>query len=485
MPQPDVFVRILSATAPRTLPTSTATCFAAGVTTRGPVGKPRRAASLTDFLNYFGMRIAASPSLYDWADVFFNEGGSELFMQRVFGAGAKAASVTLKKAAAAALEVSAGQAGEEDPGLWGNELKIAVVAATGGYRLQVSYENVIVEESPVLVTSADAEGWSKTYSQYVLVKATAETPPDVVAAKALSGGTAGAAVGDADYELALAKIGAELGPGQVCVPGITTEAVQRAALTHARENNRFALLDGKDTITVATLVTQAQAAQTAVEKGRRYGQMFAPWDVAPGLTSSTTRTVPPSARAAAQYAKVDALGNPNQGAAGRRGTAVYVTELSQTNWTPVQREELNNAGITVSRRRFGNVIQTWGIRSLADQVNDEAWSFAPNVRTVMAYAAQAQVVGESYEFANIDGFGRVLGEFKRDLIGAAKVLYDVGALYGLSPSDAFAVNVGASVNTPASLAAGKVLAQVSLRISPLAEQTVIYIIKVPITQSLI
>src|SRR5207253_6380029 len=124
--------------------------------------------------------------------------------------------------------------------------------------------------------------------------------------------------------------------------------------------------------------------------------------------------------------------------------------------------------------RPGGVVATWGIRTLADQFLDEQWSMAPNVRTAMAYAAKAFVVGEGYEFEPVDGFGTTLARFKGDLVAIAADLYAKGALFGDSVSDAFAVNTGPSVNTPAVLAAGKLLAQVQLRTSPVPERVEIF-----------
>lgn len=489
MALPDVFVRILSAATPRAIPSNTAVCYAVGVTTRGPEKKARLVRSLAEFVQIFGERIAASPSVYDWVETFFSEGGAELYLSRVFGSTAVAAKLLLKKTAETVLTVEAAQLGQLDPGVWGNSLFIVVEQPSGTtFRLKVELETggvkSIVEESPVCSTTAEAEAWAKSFSNYVKLTAAGSGIPDALPSKVLSGGTAGSAVADADYTLALAAIPSELGPGQVCAPGQTTEPRQRAVLAHAVANNRFALLDGTDTATVATLVTQAGTLYGAPNNGRRWGQLLAPWDIIPGLTGSTTRTVPPSARAAAQYAKVDGLGNPNQGAAGRRGTAQFVTDLSQASWSESERLELNNAGVTISRRRFGNTIQTWGIRTLADQVNDESWSMAPNVRTVMYYAAKAYVIGEEFEFDEIDGFGGEQTQLKGELVAIAKQLYDLGALFGESPGEAFAVNVGPTVNTVGSIAAGKLLASVALRVSPTAEQVIINIIKTPVTQAL-
>lgn len=494
MALPDVFVKILSAATPRTAPTNTGVAFAVGNTTRGPEGRSRLVRSLNEFLAIFGERIAAVPSMADWVETYFNEGGAELYFARVFGSGAKAAELKLKKGAETVATVSAGALGALDPGTWGNTLFIVVEQPTGStFRLKVEQEiggvKTLVEETPTLSTVAELVAWAKAFSNYISVAEGKAEIPDVLASKVMSGGTTGAAIADADYTLALANLSGELGPGQVAAPGQTVAARQLAVIAHAVANNRYAVLDATDTATVATLVAQAQALYNSVGvdgvagHGRRWGELNAPWEIIPGLTPTTARTVPPSARKCAAYNKIDELGNPNVGAAGRTGMAVFVNDLSQPAWTNTQREELNNAGVTVSRRRPGGAIATWGIRTLADQSADEQWSMAPNVRTVMAYAAEAFVVGEEFDFEPVDGFGETLTRFKAELVKEAAKLYAVGALFGDSVSEAFAVNTGPSVNTPSVLAAGKLLAQVQLRTSPVPERVEIFVIKISITQS--
>lgn len=484
---PDVIVSVASAAPKSTNPTDTGQAFAAGVTQRGRTDAPQALYSLQDFITYFGARLASSV-LYDWVDTFFGEGGTVLSVSRVFGAGAATATLNLMDSGAGvSLVVKAGQNGQQDPGIWANGatggLTVAVVALGSGFQIQVFLNAVLVESSPQCATQADAINWSQK-SKYVLITlgATALVPAPVAATN-LASGTDGSATVDADWQTALDRIPGMLGPGQVSAPGRTSSAGQLQVLAHAQAKNRFALLDGTDTATDATLETQAAALYGAPNLGRRYGKLFAPWDVIPGLSQNATRTVPPSARAAAQYSRSDALGNPNQDAAGRYGRAQYVIDLSQPNWTDTQREALNNAGVTVSRRKFGGRIVTYGLRTLADQLSDADWSFAGNVRCIMAYVAQAKVIGDEHWGDNIDGQGRELGAFKGDLTAPALDLHTAGALWGNSPAEAFSIDVGPGTNPPDQIALGIMKANVKLRPSGAAEQIKIQIIRTPLTQS--
>lgn len=483
MSLPDVITKIFSAVTPQTVPTNTAPGFRVGVASRGWKNKPRLVKSMADFNLYLGARLATS-TLWDWAETFFAEGGSELWIKRLLHADAATAKLELKTGAEVSLTAKAGSLGEEEPGVWGNAVKLAIVTVGSGVRLQVEYEGSVVEESNVCATQAELIAWATNYSNYtVLSLGAAVALPEAKTSTAMTGGAAGTTPEDSDVTAALALIPKEYGPGQISVEG-TTETRQKACIAHAVANNRFAVLDLADSPSSSTLITAAALLYNAPNTGRRYAQAFAPWDVIPPLVGSVARTVPPSARACAQYARVDAEGNPNQAAAGKYGRAQFVTDLSQPNWTEQQRGELNAAGITISRRRFGQPITTWGIRNLADQVNDSTWSQAANMRLIMAYQALVEAHMEEFEpGGQIDGFGHLLSDIKGEIEGVALGFLEKGALFGASPADAFAVNVGEALNPVKQLEEGVVVTESALHASPGLEQLVVRIIKVPLTQA--
>jgi hypothetical protein len=164
---PDVVVNVLEAPASGTLPTDTGTAFFAGVTERGPIDGPRLTRSLSDFSTIFGARLTSSV-LSDAVETYFAEGGTLLWVSRVFGAGAVAASRNfLDGSSAISLVISAGDLGSSDPGTWGNSLSAAIVTVTGGFRIDVYRSSVLVESSPTLVTQDDAVAWANANSRYV------------------------------------------------------------------------------------------------------------------------------------------------------------------------------------------------------------------------------------------------------------------------------------------------------------------------------
>lgn len=149
----------------------TGRCFAAGITERGPVDTvigPLR--SLEEVVAETGDRIA-SAYIYDFADVFFREGGSELFIARAVGPAPVTATVNLKGASEDTLTVKA-----VSPGAWANDLDIVVTAESGNFILTVKLDGVVVETSPVLATNTEAVAWAAN-SEYIRLADLAKAIP--------------------------------------------------------------------------------------------------------------------------------------------------------------------------------------------------------------------------------------------------------------------------------------------------------------------
>lgn len=493
MATPDVVVNISGASGAGAVAADIDQAFIVGQTQRGSIVKPTLEQSPNDYTLYSGARQTTSP-MYDVVDDYFHEGPNtaRAYVSRVASSTAAQATLNLLDASAGtSLVVKAGLLGDADPGVWANGstggLSVAVVVASGAFQLQTSLNGVQVESSPYFTTQADAIGWATKNSNYLqLTLGASSLLPAAAAGAPLASGSDGSALVDADYQAAFDRISLEYGPGQVFAPGRVTNTGYLQVIAHAVAKNRFYLLDAPDTSNDATIESAAQGVFSAPSNGRRWGQMIAPWDMGPGLTTYTLRDIPPSARLAAQYARLQSFGNPNMSAAGRNGVAQWIQDLSQPNFTSTQRDALALACVTLSRRRFGGAIMTYGNRTLADPNLDQNWSMAPNVRAVMWFAHQARLVGDMHNFDDVDPFGHELAAFQGDLFGKAKILYDAGALWcpTQNPSDAISIDVGPSANPPSQLAQGIVQANCELRFSPTPDRTVINVIKTPMTQGL-
>ena len=473
--RPGTRVTITDAAPPRGVPTDTGTWFVAGTSEKGRE-EPILVRSLGDFLARLGERQSTS-FLYDAVESFFREGGQSAYVSRVLGPADATATVNLQDGSSVdTLQIDA-----SSPGEWGNELNVQVTASgTANFILTITDGTVTVETSPPLTDVAAAVAWA-SQSDYVRATALSTDDPAVVAATSLAGGDADAAnITDTEWQDAIDLFVTELGPGQVSMPGRTTSVAHTALLTHAHERNRAAVLDAPDSGTKATLLTAASSL-SAID-GRRQGMLLAPWVTVPGLTTGTTRTVPPSGVVCGMIARVDATFGPNEPAAGELGISRWAVGLSQDGFSGADRTELNGSSVNLLRVLYGDV-KLYGYRTLANPTLDAQWRSFNNSRLIMGIAAEADAIAESYVFAEIDGQGIKLGKFAGDLTGLLMGYWEAGSLFGDTPDDAFSVDIGESVNPLASLEAGDVRAALGVRVSPFAELVQIDIVKVSITEA--
>jgi phage tail sheath protein FI len=294
----------------------------------------------------------------------------------------------------------------------------------------------------------------------------------------LSGGV-DAATADADVAAALAAFTSSYGPGQVSYPGGYSSVVYGDLANHANSYNRIAVLDTNPTHTTASaLVADAQAVQTAVTDASRTS-LFGPWLVAPGSTGSYfgayPRSVAPCALAAAKMASVSYAGDADTAAAGvKNGAASYVTGVA-VDFNSTDRATLNNAGVNVIRNvsTYG-VVAVYGFNTLSLDANFTQLNYS---RFRMQIINDLDAIAEKYVFAEIDGTGKVFSAFAGDISGVLQGYYMRGSLYGANATNAFSVDVGSTVNTPATIAAGQLNANVAVVMSPAAEFVTINVSK--------
>jgi hypothetical protein len=275
---------------------------------------------------------------------------------------------------------------------------------------------------------------------------------------------------------ALALFPMELGPGQVCVPGATDPLVQKAVLAHVDQTKRVALLDLPDDDDPATV--QAAVTALAGTDGVRFTALVGPRAIYPMSDGSgATVNVPYSGVQAGLTARSDLLGNPNQPAAGINGISRLALGLTQT-YTDADREVLNEAGATLAKVIYGSV-RTYGARTAAGP-DDDRWLWFANSRVVMAIAHEADAIAQNYVLRQIDGRRQLFAAFETELRGMLLGHYNAGALFGDTPSDAFSVDTGPSVNTVDTIALGEVHAVIRIKTSPSSEWVAIDIVKVPL-----
>lgn len=493
MTTPGTIVNVSSTSTPNSTSGSTGTFFAIGQTERGAVGQAIALRSMATFEALLGSRAfnGVTQTLFDALTVFFQEGGSLAYVSRVTGAAAETASLILKDQSATpghtTLKVEA-----LGPGTWGNGITVQVSDGTAANTFVLTIRNgsgSVPEISPDLQTPTQAVSWAATSSSLVRIvnlgspTASPANNPAVKVATALAGGTDTTDPGDTIWVTALAAFSVDLGPGQVAAPGRTTKTVWEGLVNHAKAKNRLALLDAVNTATAGVIEGDAETVQGNVTDPS-YGFMLAPWPVYAGPATNTAtlpypRTVAPSGLVAALMARNDASNNCDVAAAGPNGIARNAIGVSQT-YTSTERGALNTVGVGVIRTR-NNQVQLYGYTSMS---LSPTWADLGNVRLRMQITAGLRAIGDQYEFADIDAAGHTAAAMGGQMVSFMDTLYKQGALYGVTASTAFTVNVGTAVNTPQTAQARQLLASVSCRMSPTGQNVVINVTRVPVTQSL-
>jgi len=510
---PGVSVNVTAASANTSVSNPTGQWFVIG-NASGPQNIPFSVTSLTDFTTYFGKivngqltgRYSVTPGatlldstvLYDSLDVFFREGGQQAFVSLLAPAsGGTAAISTLGTNVYTAVSTGTWANAASGTGANGVIITISNVTISGNtsYTVNVSYNGNSIANSPALYSETDIKNWlnSLPTAQKLVSVATSGSSTALPSSNTSvivymgsgTGSTAGAdaATSDTSITAALAAFTSDLGVGQVSYPGATTSAAYLALTNHAQSNNRVAILDAANGNSASTTISAVQTLQGAAVDPS-YAAMFSPWIVVPGVTNSNpsgassvtfNRTVPPSALAAGKMALNDITSDTNAPAAGSQGGASrYATAVTST-FTATDRASLNAAGVNVIRLiPTLNQIAIYGFRSCAFDAN---WVFLNNVRFRMQITYDFDQISEGFLFSEIDGKGHLFSQFNGALAGRCQFYWLRGSLYGNTPQAAFAVNTGPQVNTPATIAAGQLNAQVALKMSPMAEFVIINVTK--------
>lgn len=494
LPVPGTDTTVVDRPRPRSTPTNTGTGFIIGEAERGPAS-PRFCRSLGDVVATFGDRQAYS-YVYDAAETAFREGLAGLWVSRVISDTAVTAFADLSDGAAATLRVLAA-----GPGTYGNDLAVVVRTSAddaaipvGAFQLRILEGGDVYEDTPVFADKLTALNWAAANARTFALEALASpgNPVRVVApGTALAGGADNrGAITDAEWFEALDRFPKDIGPGQVAAPGRTTTPIHAALLVHAALRNRHALLDLPDSPTIGTLTAAVQDANAdAANDGGRWGSAYWPWAVTPGLTPFSSRVVPYSAVQMGLAARSDAAGNPNQPVAGPiGGAAQWATGLSQdtSGLTEAERRTLNDAGVNVALMFTGSPGPvTYGNRTLRGESVDPLWLQASGSRLAMTIRARGDAILARYVHRQVDGKGVQAGHLRGELGAMLGELYEpVGALFGDSPQDAYAVDTGGAVNPPDQLAAGLLKAAVAFRASPGADRVELELSRVAITEAI-
>lgn len=476
----------------------TSTFFAVGYSPWGPVGVPTIVTSWDDYVRQFG-GFDANSLMDDSVYGFFNHfGGTQSVISRVVGAAAAKATKTINDRAVTPLPTLKADALYPSP----YTIKVTVEAGTTANTVKLTFRCVELNRKEVFDNiKMDADSMAiindvRTGSKLVRVtnlgSATAapNNLPALTAETNLTGGTDDVGgISASDYigtdDGAGTKTGLtaftdlELGTGQVAIPGITTTPVHAALVAHAEAYKRIALLDppfGSDKAAVAGI---------RALYGSYRAVLAWPWvQVLDYSGSGLMKYVAPSAFIAGACAQADRTVGTHRSIGNTSIPAALDVERYSTTQPQVDdnaHEYLNARDVVVIRPFPGEGVKIYGDRVLTADPRVTALHEARLLN--LFYHSGRQ--GYRYAvFQTIDAQGK----FFRDLVATGvnflQPFYEVGALYGETPEEAFSVVADTSNNPRSEIDAGRVHVRWGVRFSQRGEQIFLNIENVRLFQNL-
>lgn len=423
------------------------------------------------------------------AEAAFNEGADTIYVARVVGdaptKGTKTLAATLVGAATIVLTA-------QEPGAWSANMDVEVaagaIANTFSIFLYVNddlIESYLDQATPALAVAAiNARSELVTAVDSGNVQVAPGNNPAVLAAAAFSAGTDDRATIDAaTYTDALTRFTADLGTGMVAIPGQTATNVGAALKAHAKAFRRD--------VALATAVAQSQAQAKAVAAALRGANdgaegvaLYWPWVKVPDNAGGYV-TISPEGYIAGVRARTIRDYGIWQSWAGKWAAARWVagTELdvapTQAEVDGLARARVNP--ILVKTSQSGTSVRNYGVRSVStDEVNFRNVTGRALLNLI---AVQAEAAMEDFVHGTVDGRGHFFNDLRAELNGILAPLVDAGGLFpravnGIEVDPGYIVDTSEAVNTAASLAAGRVNANISVRMSPTAELITITVTKV-------
>jgi phage tail sheath protein FI len=451
-----------------------------------------RVTSWYDFVKKFGGYNAIYPATFG-IGMFFQNGGSELYVRRILADDAVAASASIPKAVGSG---TVGTVTSKDRGTDGNNLRIQLTAASraGYYNLVVYKEtvagtgsnvanDVVLEQfNNLVVDNVLSSDYAATVvnqsSLYITLTITDSVNAPATSVVPLTGGsnsTSSTAPTAVDYTAALADFETLNRPLVIFSPEVVYylgeadgQDVQNAMIEWAALNNSFAVVDTAADLTVAAALSYAAGLTKSSHGAAYYPQVYISDPV--GRSSSALRKVGVAGAVAGLYLQTDKTVGPFKAPAGVyasiRGAVALERSLSATDL-----DDLNSAAAPLNaiRNLPGAGVVSMGARTL---LQDGTANRYVNMRRSLNYIKKE--VNDISTFALFENNDERLWGRLRAVIGNFLNDYrNQGGLRGDTPALAYYVKIDAENNTVDSIANGEVHIEIGVALQYPAEFIVI------------
>jgi len=285
----------------------------------------------------------------------------------------------------------------------------------------------------------------------------------------LNGVDGTAAPGDSDY------IGQDNGPGQrtgiqalididpisiVAVPGITTQGVQGALITHCESMRyRFAILDPAPKSVSPPVSGDLNDIQNQRDQfDTKYAAIYYPRIVIENLMTNTSMPLAPSGHIAGIYARVDDQRGvfkapANEILGGATDLEIIVNKSEQEILNP----EPNNINVNRDFRHTGRGLRVWGARCIT---SDPDWKYI-NVRRLFIFIEKSIEQGTQWAVFEPNDF-RLWARISQSVSAFLTRVWRDGALMGQKPEQAFFVKCDSTTMTQDDIDNGRLIMLVGI-----------------------
>ncbi|MQA87405.1 MAG: phage tail sheath family protein [Streptosporangiales bacterium] len=230
------------------------------------------------------------------------------------------------------------------------------------------------------------------------------------------------------------------------------KAVQAALITHCElMGDRVAILDTPPSLN-AQQMKQWRGTTTGYDS--KYAAMYWPWISVLDPMSGENVFVPPSGHMAGIWARNDDTRGVHKAPANEVIRGALAVELQITK---PEHDGLNPDGINCIRAFPGRGIRVWGARTLS---SDPAWRYL-NVRRLFNYLEESILSGTQWVVFEPNDHA-LWAKIRRTIESFLLMEWRKGALFGLTPSQAFYVKCDDETNPPEGIDAGQVVCEVGV-----------------------
>jgi phage tail sheath protein FI len=491
MPQylsPGVYVEEVEAGSRPIEGVGTAVAAFVGLAAAGPFNEPTLVTNWSQFTQTFGEFVPGTYLAHAVYGYFMNGGGS-CYVVRI-GESNGAVSPAMAELTtgttgppSAGGEVSGLKISALDTGAAGNELSVEVADATGGegapedpFKLVVRQGGRVVEEHDnVTARKGKANVVTVVNAKSKLIRLETsgpnlERPPGGTVA--LSGGgtslparlTPDDYIGDSSRRTGFGGLEAIDPITMVCVPDLMSayqkglldmealQAVQLSMITHCElMGDRVAILDPPPNLNAQ------QIREWRVDKvgyDSKYATLYWPWVKVFDPGSGQNIFVPPSGHMAGIWGRSDDTRGVHKAPANEvvRGAITLEIQITKS-----EHDLLNPEGINCIRAFPGRGIRVWGARTLS---SDPSWRYI-NIRRLFNYLEESILGGTQWAVFEPND-PALWAKLRRTISSFLVNEWLKGALFGLTPDQAFYVKCDDETNPASIIDAGMVVCEIGL-----------------------